>query len=1196
MIIKGWLSVYWRLGVASFFALIGVVSGGANNRAFAQQEVSADPSLGTTVTVNGTTFQITGGTTVGDKNLFHSFSNFSVPIEGAADFRNAPTISNIFARVTGGSVSDIQGLICTHGTANLFLMNPNGIVFGPSAQLNIGGSFAATTANAIAFPNGGEFSLLSKVDSGNSLLSVNPSAFLFNQIASQPITNQSKSPFPGEPSFIDGLRAPDGKSLLLVGGNVRLDGGYVQAVDGRVELGGVAGAGTVGLNVDGNNLRLSFPNNVMRADVSLNNKAVVNASGESGGSIQVDGKRVTLANGSLIFADTLGSQNGQGIFIRASQLDISGSSSVSASTTSSGNAGTIQIQASDSVEVTGKDSFIGSVVTQSATGRTGDVSIDTTRLIARNGAQVFMNTSGKGQAGNLTVNASDSVKLLGTSADGRNSSGLFTRAELGSQGDAGNITINTRQLFVQDGAQVSTRSRGKGRAGNLTVNAPDSVELIGTLPGTEMRSRLIAVGFSSSRGAGDLTINTRRLIVRSGAIAVASTFGKGQAGNLTVNASDVDMSGVSADGRYRSSLLAETSGEGNATNLTINTRQLIVRDGALASASTVSVGQGGNLTVNASNLVELSGTSIIGQYRSALGAETTGQGNATNLTINTRQLIVRDGALVSAATFGEGQGGNLTVNASELVDLSGTTLNGQYSSGLFTQTQGSGNAGKLEVETGVLTVGDGAIVLASTFGQGNAGKISVQAHDSIYLSRGYIFSQVEGGATGNGGDINIQTRAIALTNGGEIAASVFRQQGNIPGGQGKGGSIQINATDSVNISGVDPNAFSSGLFTNTQRGASGQGGDITVKTGTFRITNGAVVTAQTLNPSNGGNITINGDTFEAISGGQVLTGTVGSGNAGKITINAKDRVTISGSDPTFSERFVRFGRDVVANSGSASGVFANTEVNSKGEGGTIFLTATNLNLINTGQISAQSLGTGKAGNININLRNTLQADMGQIFTNATSAGGGDISIKARDIRLRNDSDIRTNSGGGDGGNIFLTANNIIALEDSDILAFAPQGRGGEIKFTTAAFLSNPPYRPTRSTTNLATLDMLNNNGRADVNASGTVTGSISGIPDTTFLQNSLTELSQNPIDTNALIANSCITRGNKQEGTFIITGTGGLPNRPGDVSISTYPTGNVRGVQSEGASRWKQGDPIVEPLGVYKLDSGQLVLSRECAR
>ncbi|RCJ18694.1 hypothetical protein A6S26_28340 [Nostoc sp. ATCC 43529] len=186
-------------------------------------------------------------------------------------------------------------------------------------------------------------------------------------------------------------------------------------------------------------------------------------------------------------------------------------------------------------------------------------------------------------------------------------------------------------------------------------------------------------------------------------------------------------------------------------------------------------------------------------------------------------------------------------------------------------------------------------------------------------------------------------------------------------------------------------------------------------------------------------------------------------------------------------------------------------------------------------------------------------------------------------------------GSANGGNITLNANTIIALEDSDILAFAPEGQGGNITFNTRALLTSPLYRPTQTSTDTNTLQSLNNNDRTDINASGAVSGNIIGVPDITFIQNSITELQSNPIDTNALIANSCIARNPKQEGTFLITGAGGLPARPGNALASTYATGNVQNVTNHNAThQWKKGDLIVEPQGVYRLANGQLVMSREC--
>ena len=822
----------------------------------------------------GNTIKIEGGTTAGS-NLFHSFSEFSVPTGSTADFNNSLNIQNIISRVTGKSISNIDGLIRINGTANLFLLNPNGIIFGQNARLDIGGSFVASTASSLKFANGFEFSAINPQSA--PLLSINLPIGL--QYGANPGAIQVKGD--GQGQLIDntlGLRVPANQTLALVGGDIRLEGATLKTAGGRIELGSVAGEGLVSLTFDNKNFFLGYDAVPNFGNIQLSQQATVDASDAGGGNIQVQGKRITLTNGSQIATNTLGAGQGGSLVVHATDvLEVIGTS----------NDG--QYPSSLSADTEG-------------IGNAGELQIDTRQLLIQDGAFISTSTYGAGKGGNLFVTA-DSVQVIGSSNDGQYQSNLSAYTE--GKGNAGDLRIDTRQLLIQDGAQVDASTYGAGKGGNLFVTA-DSVQAIGSSDDGQYPSSLSA-RTGGTGNAGDLRIDTRQLLIQDGAGLDASTFGAGNGGNLFVTADSVQVIGISKSGLDHSNLSAQAdyTTTGNAGELRIDTRQLLIQDGAFISASTYGAGKGGNLFVTADS-VQVIGTTNDGLYPSALTVETgyTGTGNAGELRIDTRQLLIQDGAAVSASTYGAGKGGNLFVTA-DSVQVIGSTKDGLYPSGLSVQSVGTGDAGELRIDTRKLLI-QGAQVDASTIGVGKGGNLFVTA-DSVQvigISKDGLHPSnlsVKTKGTGNAGDLRINTRQLLIQDGAEVSASTF--------GVGKGGNLFVTA-DSVQVIGISKDTqYRSSL--SVQAKGTGNAGSLFVEANSISLDNNAKITADTT--GGGGDIALSTLLLILRDRSSITTNATGENiPGGNITIDAPDGFIVAvpqeNSDISANSRDFRGGR------------------------------------------------------------------------------------------------------------------------------------------------------------------------------------------------------------------------------------------------------------------------------------------------
>jgi filamentous hemagglutinin family protein len=636
------------------------------DHAFSQ--ITPDSTLPTASSVNQVlnTINITGGTTA-NTNLFHSFNEFNIPVNVTAHFRNSALINNIFTRVTGSGISNIDGILKADFSANVFLINPNGIVFGQGARLEIGGSFLGTTANVVKFLDGSEFHAKSSNQTTSPLLLVSaPVGLQFNGTTNGAIAAQGNGnglefrPFeifrPNNPSLNVGGGAIGGRTLALVGGDITLEGANLTANSGRIELGSVAGNGFVAIAQMANNLILNYDQVPNLGNIRLEQSALADTSGDNGGgSIQVQGKQVSLRDGSVLRSSSLLDKDGSLIFIRATELlSASGESNIEFPT------------------------GIFTDTSSVSSGKGSNITIVTNRLEVTNGAQISAGTNGSGNAGQIMVDANDIV-LKGLSDSEFYASGIFSQViDTPVTGDSGTITVRANSLQVLEGANLSTSTFGEGDAGNLDITVKN-ISLFGTnVSSTNIAS---AAEEGSTGNGGTLTITSDNLSINNGAQISVATRGSGNAGSLILkNAKLIDIAGQVENGR--SGLFANAFLDtGNGGDIDVTSGQITVRDGGIISASNFrsnssqppGSGSVGSITITSPSILLDGGRINIDSLSGSRG----------NINLKNSALVVlRNGSSISTNALGTATGGNIDIKTDFLVavplensDITANSLN-----------------------------------------------------------------------------------------------------------------------------------------------------------------------------------------------------------------------------------------------------------------------------------------------------------------------------------------------------------------------------------------------------------------------------------------------------------------------------------------------------------------------------------------
>ena len=785
----------------------------------ALSQVTSDNTVNTQVNQNGNVAEITGGETRGG-NLFHSFQDFSVTTGNEAFFNNANNISNIFSRVTGGNISNIDGAIRANGSASLFLINPAGILFGENARLDIGGSFLGSTSSSILFEDG-EFSAVDNLS--EPVLTINAPIGLGFRDEPGDITNLSRA------NDGRGLEVNPDKNISLLGGNISFDGGIVIAPGGTTELGGLSAAGDIGINEDGS---LSLPEGIEKADVSLRDGALVRVRAEGGGFINVNARNFSLSQESVLLG---GIESGSGsteaqagdITINAESLLAEDNSQVSTATEGIGDAGNIFVNAA-TIEFT--DEIVGDDLAS--------------RLIA--------STFGRGDAGDIEINASEII-LDGSGGGAVTNVGLKANDDPISDvvGNAGNITINTDSIKLFNGAGLIASTAGQGNGGNVTINARELVSLDGrgdniprfsdffnsevtraTALKSDVRGALLDGEDNGVGNAGTVEVNTKVFSFNDGAEILTPTSGIGNAGSIVINALET----VDLDNQSQIISQVFSNGQGEAGSIEINTDILSLNKSSRILSDTQQTGNSGDVLINAGEGVFLTEESSIVTGAGFLGEQV--EGNAGILEINTGNLILENNSLIGAQTQATGNAGNVIIQAEESIIINGN-------SAILSEVleEGIGNAGNIELNSNLFRLQNSSSISTSTLseGQGDAGNITINVENIEIGNNSFIQAITENDAAG--GNIFFDAQTLDLVNNAEIRT--------LSEGRGNAGNIQFNLVEDIildNNSSISARAFQEAdggnlninsrfiiAFPNgnndiTASAEDGQGGNITINT------------------------------------------------------------------------------------------------------------------------------------------------------------------------------------------------------------------------------------------------------------------------------------------------------------------------------------------------------------------------------
>lgn len=1089
-------------------------------------------------------------------NLFHSFLELNVNPGESLTFTSdfAGMTSNVISRVTGANGSLIDGPVMSAiPGASVWLINPNGLVFGPGAFIDVQGGFHASTADYLLLEDGGRFGADVALPENTVLTMANPTTFGFLGGAPAPISVDGA-----------GLFVPYGEDLELVGGDVTIDYGFLGAEGGSLGIAGVGGAGDVSRGAGGYTGADSW------ATVSLTG-SVATTSGDGGGAIFIRGGQFVMDQ-SNVESWSYGVENGAGVYVDADEVTLTGSSRLAGGTDYAGRGSNINVSAAGSV-------------------------------LLREGSTIDNRVFGSGDGGSITVTAGESITVDGYNEWG---DGSFIAGSTWGSGNGSAMLLEAPEITVSNGAFLWNSSRGEGNAGPITLNAAESVNLVGT--DANGFSGGIFANSASLGNSSDVTINTRDYNQLDAAYVAILTYGPAAGGDLLINASgDVTIAGT---GLYNdpSWITTGSRGTGPSGSITINAANMYVRDGADLGTYAPGASDAGPITLTIDGLLEVSGQaqdSFGGRYQTMIDA-TSRNGSGGNVTVRADEMRLIDGGIIVTTTFGYGNAGSVDIEVSSFTASGSTTgltnpdgspfiwLSGVWA---ISEFEDGGYGGDITIRADDITIGRGG-GLHSYSRSRASGSIVLDAGRSIRVGGeglpaddGWLqwadidaYSEFAFEPDGIGGSITMSAPVIDLLSGSWV--STFANYNN-----GQAGTIDIAASERLTIAGDEEwNAvinsegafgaipgninltapdivFSHAYVLSDVSFSSASAGAINITAeNSITVENHTSIDALTNYGGNGGEIRLSAPQVTVRNFAGIVTDTYGYADmAGSIFVDATDLTIANGGLIDANACFCAFGGagsiyinvDTLNITGT-SDIDVPTGIRSytlgSGSSGSIEIVANQVFMYDNAQIQAYSLSSkqdfidrdepdrepGDAGSISIEA-NELWMYRSFIETSALEAAGGNIELNIGEIVYAADSSITAEANGVDaqsnGGNIIIASPQFVILDSSNIVASANAGNGGNILISTEAIIAGPS----------STIDASSQLG---------VDGEVV-VDSPNRLAASVTPLDAPVLDVSTFTQDPCEVSVDRDRSSFTVPGSGGVMAAPGDYQASPVAALNL---------------------------------------